>query len=504
MTFSPDIIPAYDEVAATLNAGNHALVWIKIVSDMETPVSAMRKLMKEGEPSFLLESVHGGETRGRYSLLGLYPDRIWRCHGKQAEYCDFAQGNKYHAIEGDVMQALNAEITSIAMDLPKSIPSLAAGLIGYFGYDMIKHVEVIAHNNPDTINIPDACLMRPRLTLIFDAVDGVLYACSPIWHKDGLDAREAYDSAAKLISDTLQEMQHTPTSEHYFSPDNYSELEFASNMTREDYHAMVHQAQEYIKAGDIFQVVPSQRFTADYDGHPFHLYRALRYRNPSPFLFYLNMEGFSLVGSSPEILVRLRDDVITIRPIAGTRVRGKTEAEDEALAAELLADEKEIAEHLMLLDLGRNDVGRAAKGGTVRVTEQMTIERYSHVMHIVSNVEGLRRDDASAIDCLMSGFPAGTVSGAPKIRAMNIIDELEPCTRSFYAGAVGYFSAAGWMDTCITLRTALIKDGKIHVQAGGGVVADSDAEAEYQESCNKAKAIKSAAALAMQLKGNAP
>ena len=504
MTFSPNIIPTYEEIANTINEGKHALVWTKIVSDMETPVSAMRKLIKKGEASFLLESVHGGEMRGRYSLLGLYPDRIWRCHKNKAQYCNLEESTAFHPIEGNVMESLNEEIASISMELPEHIPSLAAGLIGYFGYDMIKHIEPVAHQNPDIINIPDACLMRPRLTLIFDAVDGVLYACSPIWQKEKNDVQASYDTAVALITDTLHAMQHTPIQEHYFDPDLYAPLDFTSNMTREAYHHMVHKAQEYIKAGDIFQVVPSQRFTADFDAHPFHLYRALRYRNPSPFLFYLNMQDFSLVGSSPEILVRLRDDIVTIRPIAGTRVRGNTAQEDDALAKELLTDEKEIAEHLMLLDLGRNDVGRAAAHGTVKVTEHMTIERYSHVMHIVSNVEGKKHPTASAIDCLMSGFPAGTVSGAPKIRAMNIIDELEPCTRSFYAGAVGYFSASGWMDTCITLRTALIKDGKIHVQAGGGVVADSDAEAEYQESCNKAKAVQSAAALATQLKGNAP
>lgn len=497
MPTTPHIIPQIDEALALLAKGKHVLLWTRLVTDMETPVSAMQKLAKNDTPSFLLESVHGGESRGRYSLLGLYPDRLWRCYGEKAEICHILENDDFITLPEKSLDALNAEIEAIRMDIPEELPSMATGLIGYFGYDMIKQVEVIVHNNSDTIGIPDACLMRPRLTLIFDNVDGVLYACAPIW-SDATDAQAAYQDATLLIKETLETLEYSESHNTYFDPNASSELDFTSNVTREGYHAMVEKAKDYIRAGDIFQVVPSQRFSTHFTPHPFHLYRALRYRNPSPFLFYLNMGSFSLVGSSPEILVRLRDDTITVRPIAGTRPRGATAALDEALHDELLADPKEIAEHLMLLDLGRNDVGRAAKGGTVKVTEQMIVERYSHVMHIVSNVEGIKRDDATPVDCLMSGFPAGTVSGAPKIRAMDIIDELEPVSRSFYAGGVGYFSASGWMDTCITLRTALIKDNTLYVQAGGGVVYDSDPEAEYQESCNKAKAIISAAELAMQ------
>ncbi len=497
MTATPHISPDIDTAATMLQSGEHVLLWTRLVTDMETPVSAMQKLAKDDTPSFLLESVHGGESRGRYSLLGLYPDRLWRCHGDKAEICKPLESDNFTALPAKSLDALNAEIEAIRMDIPEGLPSMATGLIGYFGYDMIKQVEVIAHNNPDSIGIPDACLMRPRLTLIFDNVDGVLYACAPVW-KDAPDARIAYENAASLIKDTLATLEQSESHRTYFDPDASTTLNFTSNVTRASYHEMVEKAKEYIRAGDIFQVVPSQRFSTKFTPHPFHLYRALRYRNPSPFLFYLNMGSFSLVGSSPEILVRLRDDTITVRPIAGTRPRGETAAKDEALHDELLADPKEIAEHLMLLDLGRNDVGRAAKDGTVKVTEQMIVERYSHVMHIVSNVEGIKRDDATPVDCLMSGFPAGTVSGAPKIRAMDIIDELEPVSRSFYAGGVGYFSASGWMDTCITLRTALIKDEMLYVQAGGGVVYDSDPDGEYQESCNKAKAIMSAAELAMQ------
>jgi anthranilate synthase component I len=499
MHLFPRILPEAATVMEALGSHKNALVWTRVVSDTETPVSAMRKLVGEGDnqPCFLLESVHGGENRGRYSMLGLYPDRLWRCFGARSEVADLTQSPVvFLPLEKPSLEALSEEITAIEMLIPEGLPRSAAGLIGYLGYDMIKQVERLPHANPDPIGIPDACLMRPRLMLIFDNVAGVLYVSAPLWKDSALTAKAAYDQAVGLIRSTLETLSTTEDKGGYFDPEATTPLHFTSNASLESYAAMVEKAKNYIRAGDIFQVVPSQRFSAPFSVHPFHLYRALRYRNPSPFLFYLNMGEFALVGSSPEILVR--DDVITIRPIAGTRKRGATPEEDAALEKELLADPKEIAEHLMLLDLGRNDVGRAAKGGSVCVTEQMRVERYSHVMHIVSNVEGIRRPDATAIDCLMSGFPAGTVSGAPKIRAMEIIDELEPVTRSFYAGGVGYFSASGWMDTCITLRTALVKDGVLHVQAGGGVVADSDPHAEYEESCNKAKAIMAAAELAMQ------
>jgi anthranilate synthase component I len=500
----PRLSPAPSELTAALARGENTLLWTKVVTDTETPVSAMRKLVSApNQPCFLLESVHGGEARGRYSMLGLYPDRMWRCYAGRAELCTdmTAETPVFTPLATPALESLNAEIAHIAMTIPDGLPRSAAGLIGYLGYDMVKLVETLPHANPDPIGIPDACLMRPRLMLIFDNVGGVLYVCASVWKDTPLTPEAAYDAAAELIRTTLQTLANTQDGGGYFDPEASASLAFTSNTTLEGYTAMVEKAKDYIRAGDIFQVVPSQRFSAPFAVHPFHLYRALRYRNPSPFLFYLHMGDFALVGSSPEILVRLRDEKVTIRPIAGTRKRGATEAEDNALEAELLADPKEIAEHLMLLDLGRNDVGRATIGGSVRVTEQMIVERYSHVMHIVSNVEGTRRPDATAIDCLMSGFPAGTVSGAPKIRAMEIIDELESVTRSFYAGGVGYFSASGWMDTCITLRTALMKDGMLYVQAGGGVVMDSDPIAEYEESCNKAKAIMAAAELAMQFEG---
>ncbi len=498
-----EIFPARGVGVAQLCAGTPLLIWTKIVADLDTPVSALLKLSQSDAPCFLLESVEGGETRGRYSIIGLEPDLIWRCHGEKAEICTTPHHHPFiftPQAEPSI-QALKHLIDASRLDIPEGLPPMAAGLIGYQGYDMIKLVEKIPSENPDPIAIPDAWLMRPSVTIIFDGRDGVIYLTAPIWNTTrSRDIAEAeYDNASKRLYATLSRLEQPLDAASRYHEASTTSPVFTSNQTRESYHAMVEKAKDYIRAGDIFQVVPSQRFTADFDLPPIALYRALRYLNPSPFLFYLNMDGFSLVGSSPEILVRVRDDKITIRPIAGTRWRGKTREEDNALEQDLLSDPKELAEHLMLLDLGRNDVGKCATTGSVRVTQRMIVERYSHVMHIVSNVEGiLDRTRFDCFDALMSGFPAGTVSGAPKIRAMEIIDELEPEKRSFYAGCVGYFSANGSMDTCITLRTGLLKDGKLYVQAGGGVVADSDPESEYQESCNKAKALMHAAEFAVK------
>ncbi len=465
------------------------LVSTVLIADLETPVSAMLKLHRRGELCFLLESVQGGETLGRYSIIGLKPDLLWRCRGRHAEInrkCTTDDGD-FDPITEDSLTSLKALLRDCRIDIPDTMPPMAAGLIGYMGYDMVKLMEELPDSNPDAIGLPDACFMRPRIMIIFDSVKGELHIVTPIWKDHGFpDAESAYEKATRLIAETAETLKGLPATRDSRPA---TPLSFSSNTTREEYHAMVANAKEYIRAGDIFQVVPSQRFSADFTLPDFSLYRSLRHLNPSPFLFFLHFGNFSLVGSSPEILVRLRDNVVTIRPIAGTRKRGANKAEDKALAEDLLSDPKEVAEHLMLLDLGRNDVGRITKTGSVKVTERMVIEHYSHVMHIVSNVEGEIDPKYDAIDALIAGFPAGTVSGAPKIRAMEIIDELEKERRSFYGGCVGYFSANGTMDTCITLRTGLIKDGKVYAQAGGGVVADSDAEAEYQESCNKARAI---------------
>lgn len=495
------LIPAFDVFEAAAKGGESQLVYQKLVLDLETPVSAMLKLAdRYTGPKFLLESVEGGETRGRYSIIGLEPDMLWRCHGNRSEVSHSAPftEDSFESCWEDSLTSLRKWVQSVQMPMPEGLPPMAAGLIGHMGYDMVKLMERLPDANPDEINIPDSCFMRPTLLLIFDAVDGVVYVITPIW-KEQLaagDAKALYSKASDAIGRVCSILQGPIDQRHYFKDEEAEPLEFTSNTAEADYFDMVERAKEYIRAGDIFQVVLGQRFSAEFEQSPLSLYRSLRHMNPSPFLFYLDFGNYTLIGSSPEILVRLRDDKVTIRPIAGTRWRGKTPAEDAALAAELLADEKECAEHLMLLDLGRNDVGRIAAPNSVIVTEQMIVERYSHVMHIVSNVEGTLSEGKDAIDALIAGFPAGTVSGAPKIRAMEIIDELEPVKRSFYAGCVGYFSANGSMDTCIALRTALIKDKTLYVQAGGGIVADSDPQAERQESMNKAKALMEAARVA--------
>jgi anthranilate synthase component 1 len=490
----PAIHPTFEEFRAKFDAGIPQIVYAKQVNDLETPVSAMLKLPSGDGPRFLLESVEGGETRGRYSIIGLSPDLVWRCVGNKPETSTtppFADASFEPSWDAS-MDALRALIRANRMELPEGVPPMAAGLVGFMGYDMVKLMERLPDSKPDPIAIPDACFIRPRAQLIFDGVDGVVYIIAPVWSTTG-DADAAYDAACKRIEKIAVALQGPLDQRNYYKDVPATKRDFKANMSEAEHAGMIARAKEYIAAGDIFQVVLGQRFEANFELTPLALYRALRHMNPSPFLFYLNFGGYALVGSSPEILVRLRDETVTIRPIAGTRRRGKNKAEDAALAADLLADPKELAEHLMLLDLGRNDVGRVAKAGDVRVTERMIVEQYSHVMHIVSNVEGTLDAKFDAVDALVAGFPAGTVSGAPKIRAMEIIDALEPVRRSFYGGCVGYFSANGTMDTCITLRTALVKDGKIIVQAGGGIVADSVAADEYQESLNKAKAVMRAA-----------
>ena len=486
--------PSREEFCANYKAGKSQIVFTRRVSDLETPVSAMLKLKNVGGPAFLLESVEGGETRGRYSIIGIDPDMMWRCFGNRSEISTQSPfpHESFEPSWDDSISALRTLVKKHHMDLPEGTPPMAAGLIGYMGYDMVRLMERLPNDKPDPIAIPDGCFIRPRTQLIFDGVDGVVYIIAPVWNTNG-DANAAYDAACKNIENIAMTLQGPLDQRNYYKNIEPTKRDFKSNMSPEEHATIVARAQEYIAAGDIFQVVLGQRFESDFDLHPFALYRSLRHMNPSPFLFYLNFGDYALVGSSPEILVRLRDNKVTIRPIAGTRRRGKNAEEDKALASELLADPKELSEHLMLLDLGRNDVGRVAAAGEVRVTEKMKIEQYSHVMHIVSNVEGTLDPKFDAIDALVAGFPAGTVSGAPKIRAMEIIDELEPIKRSYYGGCVGYFSANGTMDTCITLRTALVKDGKIIVQAGGGIVADSNAADEYQECLNKAKAVMRAA-----------
>ncbi|OHC75942.1 MAG: anthranilate synthase component I [Rhodospirillales bacterium RIFCSPLOWO2_12_FULL_58_28] len=466
------------------------VMWTTLVSDLETPVSAMLKLAGGRAYSFLLESVEGGATRGRYSFIGMKPDLIWRCFGDKAEVNRSAlrDDNAFEPCRERTIDSLRALAAESRIEMPDGLPPMAAGLVGYLAYDTVRLVENLPAANPDAMGTPDGIFLRPTVIAVFDNIEDKITVITPVWLNGSTDAESAYAEGRLRLAEAVAGLERSlPSREKDKTIPGKQEV--VSNMTREDFHKMVVKAKDYILAGDILQVVVSQRFQVPFTLPAFSLYRALRRLNPSPFLYYLDFGGFSIVGSSPEILVRARGGKVTIRPIAGTRKRGATEKEDKELAEELLADPKELAEHLMLLDLGRNDVGRVAKVGSVKVTEHMSIERYSHVMHIVSNVEGDLDDRFDAIDALLAGFPAGTVSGAPKVRAMEIIDELEPQRRGVYAGCIGYFGANGEMDTCIALRTAVVKDGIMSVQAGGGIVADSDPEAEYQESRNKARAL---------------
>jgi anthranilate synthase component 1 len=490
--------PEFDDFARVYAAKKPQAVFRRLIADLETPVSAFLKLGFDGsaglDNAFLLESVQGGETRGRYSIIGMKPDLIWRCRGDLAEINRQAlTGGIFVAEKAKPLDSLRALITATRMDLPAGMPPMATGLFGYLGYDMVRQIEHLPDMPPDRLGLDDAILLRPTIVAIFDTVKDEILVVTPVWPDAGIDARAAYARASERIEDAVSALDKALPPNVEAPADLPLKAEIQSNMTKEDYFSVVARAKDYIRAGDIFQVVPSQRFRRPFTLPPFSLYRALRRLNPSPFLYYLSFPGFAIVGSSPEILVRLRDGKVTIRPIAGTRPRGQTPEKDIALAEELMADPKERAEHLMLLDLGRNDVGRVAKTGQVQVTGSYFIERYSHVMHLVSNVEGEIRPGLDAVDALAAGLPAGTLSGAPKIRAMQIIDEFEVEKRGPYGGAVGYFGADGSMDTCIVLRTALVKDGMMYVQAGGGVVADSEPEAEYQETVNKARALMAAA-----------
>lgn len=500
-----DVSPAFPAFAEIYASGQAQVAWTELVSDLDTPVSAAIKLGTEERYVSLLESVEGGATRGRYSFISLKPDIVWRSNGQKAEISRDTSGkhDTYVACEKQTLDALRALMDESRIDLPPDLPPMAAGLIGYMGYDTIRLVEDIPNDNPDTIGIPEGLFMRPTVMVIFDSIADTMTIVTPVRPAEGTTAEQAYEDAQARLLDVIDALDRPlPRRPVSGASEADDAVEPVSNVGRDGYHAMVKKAQEYVLAGDVFQVVPSQRLRRPFVHPPFSLYRSLRRLNPSPFLFYLNFDGFAIVGSSPEILVRVREGKVTIRPIAGTRPRGATKAEDEQHARDLLHDPKELAEHLMLLDLGRNDVGRVTKTGTVTVTEQMVIEYYSHVMHIVSNVDGDLSPDYDAMDALMAGFPAGTVSGAPKVRAMEIIDELEAERRSFYAGSIGYLAANGDLDTCIALRTALVKDGELIVQAGGGIVADSDPETEFQESQNKAKAIIRAADEAGRYSGN--
>lgn len=496
-----DIQPSISDFEKTYNLGKSQVVCSTMVADLDTPVTAFLKLSKSEPLSFLMESVEGGSQRGRYSFIGIRPDLIWRCKGNSAEINENPGTNIDNFAPCPVsktdgaLASLRDLLKRSEIDMPDNLPPMAAGLIGYMAYDTVRLVENIPSTNPDVLNLPDGQFLRPTLIAIFDNVKDTVYIVTPVWFDENITAQQAYDLAQERLAQAVADFADQQMQNGKDELDDVSEFaEPDSNMEPSQFYQMVEKAKEYILAGDIFQVVLSQRFSLPFSLNPFVFYRALRRINPSPFMFFFDFGEFQISGSSPEILVRVRGGKVTIRPIAGTRPRGETDEQDNKLEQDLLNDPKELAEHLMLLDLGRNDVGRVAKIGSVKVTERNIVERYSHVMHIVSNVEGdLDTEKFDAVDALFAGFPAGTVSGAPKVRAMEIIDELEPEQRGIYAGCIGYFGADGEMDSCISLRTAVIKDGTLYAQAGGGIVADSTPKGEFEESCNKARALISSA-----------
>ena len=508
-------LPAFEAFAATYAQGAPQVVWRRIVDDLETPVSAFLKIGRGRPYAFLFESVEGGTWRGRYSAVALKPDLVWRAFGDTAEIArgEAIAANAFTREAQPTLASWRALIEASRIPLPPELPPMAAGVFGVIGYDMIRLAEPVGPAKPDSLHLPDAVLMRPSVVAVFDAIGQEIVLTTPV-RPNEQTAEAAYASALARLDETQAELT-APLAPRSPNPAPHpAQSPLASSVSLEDYRRVVETAKRYIEAGDIFQVVPSHRFEAPFERDPFAFYRALRRLNPSPFLYFLNFGDFQIAGSSPEILVRLRDGKVTIRPIAGTRPRGATPEQDQALERELLADPKERAEHLMLLDLGRNDVGRAvmlrdeganappgewlgAKAAgrpRVRVTQSFGIERYSTVMHIVSNVEGDAPEGLDPVDVILTALPAGTLSGAPKVRAMQIIDELEPEKRGLaYAGAVGYISSENQIDIAIILRTALFKDARMYVQAGGGIVADSEPEAEYAETLHKSAALRRAA-----------
>ncbi|WP_076071310.1 anthranilate synthase component I [Sphingomonas montana] len=487
---------------AELTAGRPALVARRRIADCDTPVAAALKLMEPGRGDFLLESVEGGSQRGRYSMLGLAPDLVFRAKGDEAAINrDWATDPAAFVPAGaDPLRAMRDLVAECRMDVPPGMPPALACLVGYFAYETIRLVERLPRPADTAIDVPDMLFVRPTLVLVFDRLTDELHIVAPLWPDPARDPAAQLGQAIERIDATFASLAASPPRRHG-AVDAVSAAAVTPVLAPGRYAEMVARAKDYIAAGDIFQVVLAQRFTMDFPLPPLDLYRALRRINPSPFLYYLDLPGFALIGSSPEILVRARDGEVTIRPIAGTRPRGRTAAEDAANRAELLADPKERAEHLMLLDLGRNDVGRVAQAGSVTVTDSYGVEYYSHVMHIVSNVVGRIAPGVGPLDALFAGFPAGTVSGAPKVRACQVIAELESETRGPYGGGVGYFSPDGGMDSCIVLRTAVLKDGVMHVQAGAGIVADSDPAAEQRECEAKSGALFAAAREAIRIAG---
>ena len=493
--------PSYDAFVKRYHQGQSLLVTTELAGDLTTALHILLSLCCDDNNeimrnSFLLESVINGESTGRYSIIGFMPDVIWRYKHDKAQYnfhADAPDGGYFEDCPLPPLDSLKQFIDNSQIDhYPDGLPDVAAGIFGYLGYETIHHIEHIKTNSDDILQCDDGIYFRPKIIAVLDQTYHRLSLVTPVYYHDNSNPHDVYEEACALLSrmaDRLTRHQHFNMS-HNTDITIDSDDTITQNMTHDDYLNIVAKAKEYILNGDIFQTVLSLRFMMNFSANPINLYRQLRATNPSPYMFFMRLyDDTIIVGSSPEILVRINDNTVSIRPIAGTRRRGISVKEDRHLEHELLHDEKELAEHLMLLDLGRNDVGRISKIGTVNVEDSFFIERYSHVMHIVSHVTGKLHDDYHILDALVAGFPAGTVSGAPKIRAMEIINELEPHQRGIYAGCLGYFTSNGNMDNCITLRTAIIKDKKLYVQAGAGIVADSIPENEYQECVNKAKVI---------------
>ncbi|MXW22067.1 MAG: anthranilate synthase component I [Candidatus Dadabacteria bacterium] len=483
------ISPSYEQFLEHLEHGNLIPVWEEVLVDYDTPVSVFRKI-ESPEYSFLLESVEGGDKWARYSFMGTEPSVVFRSKGRSIEI--MRADGETEALTGDPILALRDLLSCYRPVSCEELPRFHGGAVGYFGYDMVRFIEDIPDTSPDELDLWDSIYMIMDTVLAFDNVTSKIKIISNAYVPDAENAKEEYEKSLAKIAELRGKLRSSldETFTNGISEGaSEEEFELESNFEPEQFKEAVLKTKEYIKSGDIIQAVISQRWKTDLRVDPFDLYRALRMLNPSPYMFFLRMGDEMLTGSSPEVMVRVEGERIASRPIAGTRPRGKTVSEDDDLAAELVADPKERAEHIMLVDLARNDLGRVSDTGSVKVEEFMVVERYSHVMHIVSNVTALLADGADAFDVIKATFPAGTLSGAPKVRAMEIIEEAEPATRGAYGGCVCYFSFSGNMDSCITIRTFVIKDGKVYIQAGAGIVADSNPETEYQETVNKVKAL---------------
>ena len=490
------IQPSFKEFCQLARQGNLVPVYQELLMDLETPLSFFKRLERD-RYAFLLESVEGSERWARYSFLGTRPHRVFKAHGHKVEIIEDGESKRF--VADSPLKSLEQLLTGYRAVAVPGVPLFFGGALGYVAYDTVEQFHDIVNDKKNRLGMPEIFFVFVQTVIAFDNLKHTIKVIDNVKIDARIDLRKSYSEATKRIEEVISSLQTKPRGiEPRDVSDNKRNRKFRSNLTPEKFHKAVIRAKEYIRAGDIIQAVLCQRLETETATDPFEIYRALRFINPSPYMFYLELEDLRVIGSSPETMVRLTGDTIELRPIAGTRRRGSNAEEEKALEAELLADPKERAEHIMLVDLGRNDVGRVAQIGTVEVNELMAIERYSHVLHIVSNVRGRLASDKTPFDLFVSAFPAGTVSGAPKIRAMQIISELEPEKRGLYAGAIGYFSYNGNLDTCIVIRTIVMKGKKVFINAGAGIVADSDPELEYQETLNKARAMLKAVELAEQ------